>query len=634
MNKRGIIMIKIIKKKFVIFTVVAALLMAPVTTCVNAAELGTDTTLKILSALEIMNGDNNGNLNLTKPVTRAEFTKMVISASIYKSSSASSYAAAPYPDVPSNHWASGYVNTAKTLGLISGYLDGTFRPNATVKLEEAVTVLLKLLGYSSSDFTEVYPESQISLYKALKMDKNITANVGSNLTRLDCANLVYNTLISRTKSGTVYANSLGCPLQADGNVDYLELVNKLLDTPVVYTSGNVSDLVGFTPKYVYKNDKAATISDISEYDVIYPLDELKTVWVYNSKITGKVESVNPSKAAPTSVVVNGKEYTLESPDAKLAFSNIGEYSVGDYATLLIGRTDDSVAGVSSSASVNNTIYGMVSKIGSKNYTDSNGNSYSSDYLTVISTDGNTYEYAYNKKNISAGALVKVSFENSEFSIERLNKSKSLSGKVNSAATMLGNYKFAEDANILDVCEKSAVSIEPSRLANVRISSDDVLFYQLNVDGEICELILDDVTGDNYSYAILTGIIEASTSYVSQSKYNYICEGKDGVIASTYVFNLKSEPFKFLFVDNTINTAKNLTKVSLNSVNSTVAKSSSKSYTMADNAQIYTKDDTGYHLVSAEYINKLDAESYTLNGYFDKDETSGGRIRIVIATLKK
>lgn len=622
-----------IKKKFVVFTVVAALLMAFVAPCANAAELGTDTTLKILSALEIMNGDSNGNLNLTKTVTRAEFTKMVISASVYKSSSASSYVAAPYPDVPNSHWASGYVNTAKTLGLVSGYLDGTFRPNAPVKLEEAVTILLKLLGYSSNDFTEVYPESQISLYKALKMDKNVSAGVGTDLTRLDCAMLVYNTLISRTKSGTIYANSLGCPLQDDGNVDYLELVNKLLDTPVVYSSGDIAQAVGFTPKYVYKNDKLASVSDVYQYDVLYPLEELKTIWVYNSKITGKVDAVNPSKAAPTSVTVNGKEYTLESPDAKLAFSNIGEYTVGDYVTLLMGRTDNSVAAVTASNAVNSTIYGMISATGSKSYTDSNGNSYSSDCLTIISTDGNTYEYQYSKNKLSVGTLVKVSFSSGEISVEKLNKSKNISGKVNAAATQLGNYKLADDINILDVCEKSAVSVKPSRLANVNISSNDVLFYQLNVNGEICELILDDVTGDNYTYAVLTGITEVSTPYGSQSKYDYISDGVSSYIGSTHVFNLKSDPFKFLWIDNDIDTAKNLTKVSLNSVSSTIAKSASKTYTMADNAQIYIHDDTGYHLVSAEYINGL-SEEYSLNGYFDKAETDGGRIRIVIASLKK
>ncbi len=37
--------------------------------------------LNVLAALEIMNGDESGSLNLSSGVTRAEFTKMVLAAS-------------------------------------------------------------------------------------------------------------------------------------------------------------------------------------------------------------------------------------------------------------------------------------------------------------------------------------------------------------------------------------------------------------------------------------------------------------------------------------------------------------------------------------------------------------------------
>ena len=44
--------------------------------------------VSLVQALGIMTGDQNGNLNLSRNVTRAEFAKMLVSASSFKNSSA------------------------------------------------------------------------------------------------------------------------------------------------------------------------------------------------------------------------------------------------------------------------------------------------------------------------------------------------------------------------------------------------------------------------------------------------------------------------------------------------------------------------------------------------------------------
>ena len=88
---------------------------------------------QVLQLLEVMNGEENGNLNLDAPVTRAEFVKMAVCASVNKDSAGQS-AVSLFPDVTDSHWAVGYVSTAIKAGLVSGYLDGTFRPENTVKL--------------------------------------------------------------------------------------------------------------------------------------------------------------------------------------------------------------------------------------------------------------------------------------------------------------------------------------------------------------------------------------------------------------------------------------------------------------------------------------------------------------------
>ncbi len=137
-----------------------------------------------LAALDIMSGDANGNLNLDAAVTRAQFAKMAVMASPSGRTVSGEAQVSPYYDVPSTHWAAGYVAAARDLGLVRGYLDGLFHPNATIRLEEGVTVALRLLGYSDSDVVGAYPAGQLTLYSSLGLDEGVTARRGETLTRL------------------------------------------------------------------------------------------------------------------------------------------------------------------------------------------------------------------------------------------------------------------------------------------------------------------------------------------------------------------------------------------------------------------------------------------------------------------
>ena len=63
--------------------------------------------LQVLGAMGVMNGDENGNLNLSANVTRAAFTKMAVAASVYKDMATSSSYVSPFSDVKYTHWAAG-----------------------------------------------------------------------------------------------------------------------------------------------------------------------------------------------------------------------------------------------------------------------------------------------------------------------------------------------------------------------------------------------------------------------------------------------------------------------------------------------------------------------------------------------
>ena len=298
---------------------------------------------QVLQLLEVMNGDENGNLNLDAPVTRAEFVKMAVCASVNKDSAGQS-AVSLFPDVTDSHWAVGYVSTAIKAGLVSGYLDGTFRPENTVKLEEAVIISLKLLGYTNDDFKGSYPESQLAKYHEIDLDTGMTASRGDTLTRLDCMRLLYNTLCTKTKSGAVYCTTLGYTTDADNTIDYLALLSADMTGPYVTTGGSISSKVSFIghPNAVfYRDGKLSTLSAVSDYDVYYYSNKLKTVWCYTDKEFGKIDSVNPNRETPQSVTLGSANYSL-TPAAAKKLTNAGGIGKDDYVMLMLDK-DGAVA---------------------------------------------------------------------------------------------------------------------------------------------------------------------------------------------------------------------------------------------------------------------------------------------------
>lgn len=298
---------------------------------------------QVLQLLEVMNGDENGNLNLDAPVTRAEFVKMAVCASVNKDSAGQS-AVSLFPDVTDSHWAVGYVSTAIKAGLVSGYLDGTFRPENTVKLEEAVIISLKLLGYTNDDFKGSYPESQLAKYHEIDLDTGMTASRGDTLTRLDCMRLLYNTLCTKTKSGAVYCTTLGYTTDADNTIDYLALLSADMTGPYVTTGGSISSKVSFIghPNAVfYRDGKLSTLSAVSDYDVYYYSNKLKTVWCYTDKEFGKIDSVNPNRETPQSVTLGSANYSL-TPTAAKKLTNAGGIGKDDYVMLMLDK-DGAVA---------------------------------------------------------------------------------------------------------------------------------------------------------------------------------------------------------------------------------------------------------------------------------------------------
>lgn len=615
------------KKRVLSALLAAALTLSLVTPAL--AVTSQDDAAQVLAALDIMTGDESGNLNLSAPVTRAEFVKMLMAASPISVGDVTYVS--PYPDVPASHWAAPYVEAAVTAGYVTGYLDGTFRPSNTITLAEGVVMALRLLGYTNEDFSGSFPAGQMAMYKTLDLDEGITIGQNDTMKRQDAMYLFYNLLTAPSKTtGQPYLSSvLGYSLTADGEVDTLTLLNGTMDGPVVVGEAGWRDKIPFdiSKASVTRNGVVTTSAALSDNDVVYWSKHLNALWVYTNKITGPIQAITPA-SAPTSVTVSGKSYEIETSTAAYALSDLGTFEVGDSVTLLLGR-DGKVAAVAAPGQASGgSVCGLVVSNGPQQYTDKNGNDYTAASVTILATDGNTYTYSTERTSVRTGTLVQVVPTENGMEVKNLS-SASLSGKVNADGTKLGGRSFASNVEILDTYGDHGVRVYPERLAGMEITESMVRYYLLDGNGDISRLILKDATGDMHTYGVITSVSEVNSaaSMTTAGTYVYDTAGTTKTISGSTVYNVKTGPFMMKTDGEEIDRLTNLTEVKITSVEGTTAYAGNRQYAIWDDALVYEVRDGKYYLTSLALVTGGD---YTLTGYYDKDQTDGGRIRVILA----
>ena len=89
------------------------------------------------------------------PVTRAEFATLAAHFDNLTLTDTNNFT-----DVPSDHWAVKYINSAAAKGWITGYTGGTFKPEANITRAEVVTLVCRMLDrYADSEYLTVNANS-------------------------------------------------------------------------------------------------------------------------------------------------------------------------------------------------------------------------------------------------------------------------------------------------------------------------------------------------------------------------------------------------------------------------------------------------------------------------------------------
>lgn len=165
-----------------------------------------------LAQENIIAGFPDGTFKPEQPVTRAQFAALVRQAF----SKPQIRSARSFPDVPANYWASQPITEAYRTGFLTGYPDGTFKPNQQIpKVQVLVSVVnglgLRPTGSIPNTLNVFRDENQIPTYAqdevAAATQKSIVVSYPDKVflspqevaTRADVAAYIYQALVDQGK---------------------------------------------------------------------------------------------------------------------------------------------------------------------------------------------------------------------------------------------------------------------------------------------------------------------------------------------------------------------------------------------------------------------------------------------------
>ena len=444
--------------------------------------------------------------SLSDPLTRGQLARMLVAFSPERESAgAQGTAGNLFKDVGGDDPLAPWIRIAVQRGWMSGYTDGTFRPGNPVTLEEACAAVLNLLGYDVTTLSGTFPTAQLNKASELGLRARLNCAPGQGMNLEDGAVLLYNALTAKTGSGEVYAVTLGFAVN-EGQVSVPSVLLGSLEGPFV--AGENTQLP-FAPAVVYRNDTASASAELAPYDVYYYSPNAQTVWIYNRKAAGRITAVAPSASAPSSVTVAGTEYAIGTPSAASVLSSLNGGGVGQVVTLLLGM-DNQVIQVLTGAQADEVFYGVV-QTASRNLVEGNGADVRQS-VAVACTDGVVRTVNVDKSlNFPAGTLVKITVDGTGEAVETMD-ARHLSGTFNETGTALSGTPLAENAQILDTtAEGVAGAISPSRLSGVTLKDSDVRYYTTDGQGRIDRMILNNATGDLWTYGVLDDVRNLATT---------------------------------------------------------------------------------------------------------------------------
>jgi len=199
-----------------------------------------------LELLNVLKGYPDGTFKPDNTITRAEFAAVAVRVTgLDNVATAAQGLPTGFSDVPAWHWASGYVGTAAKSGIVNGIGNGLFAPETPVKYEEAVTMIVRALGYEPmAEARGGYPFGHLIVANEIDLLDDAMGTQGAWATRGFVAQITDNALEIEMMIQTGYGNDTKWVVSGDEDTDEKYLLDLMgFDTVEgVVTDVDVSDM--------------------------------------------------------------------------------------------------------------------------------------------------------------------------------------------------------------------------------------------------------------------------------------------------------------------------------------------------------------------------------------------------------
>lgn len=293
---------------------------------------------EFLAFLGIIDGKQEGLFKGEDYLTRAEFAKLAVNA---LNLSVIDMSEPVFNDVDSSNALSDYIYTAYTNHIVSGYEDGTFRPDDRVLCQEAYVMVCRLLNYDKViDREAAYPYNYIGKLSEEVSLKKIRKGYGEPMTRGEAAILICNALhavpyfVNNIKGNTgKYEKDTKTVLEStreiylrSGVLDAVDQ-NSIYYIPSLYEKGTV--VIGGN-KYYYDTDRLTPsyfIGTKVEYYIDNSDDSEYCVFMLHSKnnpniVNFDVEDVDEITAEYITAGENGRKKIKIADQAMMMYNGM------------------------------------------------------------------------------------------------------------------------------------------------------------------------------------------------------------------------------------------------------------------------------------------------------------------------
>ena len=330
----------------------------------NDKPVSTTSAVDRAQALGILKGDDQGNLNLDKPITRAEALALIIRISGLELSSDLMKGQTVFADAnndPSLQWATGYINLGVSNKVINGFPDGTFKGNDNVTYAEMAKMILYAMNYGVTVKGAPWPAGVMAKADDLKLFDKVAAAPNLPAIRGDVVQMIDNSLTVKHlvqkgygdteyyeegKEDFLYKLRIDEVVDADGNGYYVEEIarvnNRLDDDEIQLSNGEIYTLkTDVKPEEIFGKKVKIWVKrdDNKKYkDVFY----VKVETAEKDNLFDTIDDTDDLAKDKITLKIADKTYVIDE-DAKIFINYeekaISKLEVGLYGNFVLERNE-------------------------------------------------------------------------------------------------------------------------------------------------------------------------------------------------------------------------------------------------------------------------------------------------------